>query len=171
MAAYEAIASTTLTTNTQTITFSSLPTTYKHLQLRVYARGSRTGSADVAGIRFNSNTSAVYFVHRMSGTTTATAQFFTGYTYCWLASTLASPGLSSTVSFNSCVADILDYGSTNKNKTVRAIQGVDTNGNGLVEYVDSTWINNNAITSITVFCVNDNFVSGSVFALYGLRSA
>ena len=64
---YESIATFTLGSST-TVTFSSIPSTYKHLQIRYLARSARTGAAtDDLAIRLNSDSGANYARHRLFG--------------------------------------------------------------------------------------------------------
>ena len=68
---YESIASITPTAGTINILFSSIPSTYKHLQLRCIVRGNWSGGAgpytSPAEITFNSDTGANYASHRLTG--------------------------------------------------------------------------------------------------------
>jgi hypothetical protein len=60
--AYDALASVTLDANTASITFSGIPTGYKHLQIRGIGRTNRATPADMDGllIQFNGDTGANY---------------------------------------------------------------------------------------------------------------
>jgi len=53
--AYESIATTTVSTSVSSITFSSIPATYTHLQLRWIARSDRAAAQDFVDIRLNSD--------------------------------------------------------------------------------------------------------------------
>jgi hypothetical protein len=68
------------------------------------------------------------------------------------------------------VIDILDYDSTNKNKTLRSLQGYDLNGSGVSVFHSGVWLNNtNAITSIEITDPLGNFTSLTKIALYGIK--
>jgi hypothetical protein len=73
--AYELIASSLLTANAATVTFSSIPTTYKWLKVIGQARGSTTGGAQPI-IVLNSNTSKSYTFANLyrSGTASVTTE-------------------------------------------------------------------------------------------------
>jgi hypothetical protein len=71
--------------------------------------------------------------------------------------------------FNGYVVDVLDYANTNKYKTVRALQGFDSNGDGRIYLGSNLWKNTNAVTSITLTAFSGNFVQYSHFALYGIK--
>lgn len=173
MAAFEAIAATKLTSATNTVTFLAIPQDYQHLQLRAYLRSARTGGGDTANIRLNNDSGTNYTVHRLySNRSTGAASSIASRDSAWLASNIPSPGYNSgTASFGVAICDILDYSTTTKATTLRVMQGVDVNNNGLVEFNSSLWSTTSAVTRIDVLCQVDNFVADSVFALYGLRSA
>jgi hypothetical protein len=67
------------------------------------------------------------------------------------------------------VIDILDYANTNKNTTVRTLQGRDTNGTGILALNSGAWYNTAAVTSITLAARVYNPTSISSFALYGIK--
>jgi hypothetical protein len=169
---FESIATTTLSTATASITFSSIPSTYTHLQIRAIARTTRTGSSgiDYCGIRFNSDTGTNYAYHLLYGNgTSVTAQADTS------SSSINSgnaPRDGATASiYGANVFDILDYANTNKYKTVRTLGGADTNGAGQITFSSGLWMSTSAITSITLSPESDSWKEYSQFALYGIRSA
>ena len=166
---YESIATTTLTTTAGSITFSSIPATYKHLQIRYSAQGA---GVTYGKITFNSDTSTNYYTHLLEGDgATAVAAAYAGSTFN--AIVIAPGGFSSTANiFNAGIIDILDYTSTNKNKTIRALQGYDTNGSGYIDFSSGSWsATPAAITSITITNNLGNFTQYSKFALYGIKGA
>jgi len=160
---YESIATTTLSTGATTITFSSIPATYKHLQLRTMC-ASDSGSAEQAlKVSFNSNTTTTdYYAHRLNGNG-ATAGVYT--TQDFLLGEVASTGSGYAVN----VIDILDYTNTNKYKTGRALFGIDNNGSGFVGLFSMVWMKTDAITSITLTQNTQIFRTYSSFALYGVK--
>ena len=63
---YESIATTTVGAGgSATITFSSIPSTYQHLQLRIAGSSSAVNNFRM---RFNSDTGSNYAVHQILGT-------------------------------------------------------------------------------------------------------
>ena len=162
---YESIASSTAGSGgVATITFSSIASTYKHLQVRFIAAG--TGSAYLA-MNFNSDTGANYTRHRLQGNgSSASADGTTGITEVRL---FGSPGLPVSSNFAAGVIDILDYSNTNKYKTVRNLAGVETNSTGNIELTSSVWLNTSAITSLTFSVSGGNLSQYSSFALYGIK--
>jgi hypothetical protein len=171
---YESIATVTVGSTSQSaITFSSIPSTYKHLQIRGIARNSRNddGSQSTTMTLNGDTTFTNYRSHLMYGSgTSATAESnqLAGY-YGALGFTPAANFLAN--AFSGQVIDILDYANTSKNKTVRVLWGLNSNGGS--EYVGLNsflWTNTNAVTSISIVSfATANFVQYSQFALYGIK--
>jgi hypothetical protein len=172
---YESISTTNGSGSSATITLSSIPSTYKHLQLRMIVKGTSTsgGYANTCRLNFNSDTTATnYYNHYMLGdgssATSGSSNSFTGFPFVSTGSAASANG-----AYSAHVIDILDYASTSKYKTLRALTGVDTNGNGGMVLGSMLWKNTAAISSLT-FSNTDgtyfgNFTTGSSFALYGIK--
>ena len=172
---YESIATTTLGSNTSSVTFSSIPSTYTHLQIRWIARDSGTSNNFRAiKLQFNSDTGSNYSQHILfADGSSATA-------YSAVSDDSAgTDGVAGVIpdsaklasSFAVGVWDILDYANTSKYKTARLLVGCDLNGSGRISLSSGLWMNTNAITSLTITDNNDSFVQYSQFALYGIKGA
>ena len=164
--AYESIATTTVGTAVSSVTFSGIPATYTHLQIRYIAKNSVTG--DSFSMRFNSDTASNYARHELSGFgSTANAYASTSQT----SMIIGFEGYGAGSDFGVGIIDILDYTSTSKNKAVRSLTGYDANGGGGVGLVSGLWYKTpEAITSITLNQGNSgNFKEFSQFALYGVK--
>jgi hypothetical protein len=151
------------------ITFTTIPSTYKHLQIRGIIRSTNSGTDANARLRFNSDTGSNYRFHYLGGSGSGS-----GYAGDSGATTFAYAGLSSAASstsgvFGVQVIDILDYANTSKNKTVRSLTGVDNNGSGFIELDSSLWMNTAAINNISIFFTSGNLAEYSHFALYGIK--
>ena len=168
---YESIA--TINATGSSATFSSIPSTYKHLQLRTLFQDSWVGSgASNLNITFNGDTTAAnYAFHRLFGNgSNATAQGYTSTGYVELYNSGA--GSLDVNIFGVGILDIADYASTTKNKTVRGFSGVDANQSSTAWRVSSTsglWLSTAAITSITITPAITGFSARTVFSLYGIR--
>jgi hypothetical protein len=159
--AYESIA-TSNPAGSNTLTFSSIPSTYKHLQVRIIAAAS--DGLQGGYMQFNGTTSP-YYTHYIGGNgSTASAG---GLSNNFIYSYFYGSGSSMAVS----VIDILDYTSTNKNKTTRSLVGYDNNGSGTVQLYSGLWYPATpaAVTSITFNSTGTNFQTGTQFALYGIK--
>jgi hypothetical protein len=170
---YESIATTTVGGGgTASITFSSIPSTYTHLQIRGILQSARpTFSRDEYKITINSDTGTNYSSHNIIGDGSSLgANSETSRAYILSQDTVGSNGW-----WGATIVDFLDYKNTNKNKTVRILAGLDTNGagvsgaNGAMTFSSGLWQNTSAITSITFTASTGNWNQYSQLALYGIK--
>jgi len=166
---YESIYTTTVGSGgTSTITFNSIPSTYKHLQLRIFAKDEGSGAYNSGGkIRFNSDSGSNYTNHEMYGLGSGTpsndvpsgANPWNGMNF-----------VSGSANFGVTIVDILDYASTNKYKTIRHLGGVDNNGSGAIIFESGCWLSTSAVDTIGLtFDGGQDFAQYSHFALYGMK--
>lgn len=168
---YESIQTVTLTGTQQTISFTSIPSTYKHLQLRLLARTDRPSNiaANVI-LTFNSDTVANYSHHDLTGNGSSVYANGSAST-----SNIATQRISGSTAaanvFGAIVMDILEYTNTNTYKTLRYLGGFDNNGSGEIYFGSGNWRSTTAVNRIDLQTINgtQNFVSGSKFALYGIK--
>jgi hypothetical protein len=168
------IATTTVGTATATVTFSSIPQNYEHLQVRIWG-WNNSGSDRSLAIYYNSDAGINYVNHYLQGNGTAAsagAQTGRGQTFI-LDSNSGQTGFNGDVNKASVfIIDILDYKNTNKNKTIRGLGGWDGNGTGVVGLGSSLWLSTAAISTLTFFLpYSTNIGAGSTFALYGIKRA
>ena len=162
---FDSIASANGTGSSTTITFSSIPSTYKHLQIRYSMTGVTDGSLMI--MRFNGDSGSNYGRH---------------YLYADVTSGVSAGGSASTTSIFAQsggadatqptvgIIDIHDYANTTRYKTSRSIAGKDMNGGaGWLELDSGVWMNTSAITSISIIQASFNYSTSSTFALYGIR--
>lgn len=162
---YTSIATATVDSGgASTITFSSIPQTYTHLQIRVMGKSSNAGTVfEVIGMTINGN--SLTKNHYLYGNG-ASALGGVGGTN----SVMNVSSAGHTNIFGVGVIDILDYANTNKNKTIRTLCGVDCNGSGeLVLYSNLYAVNTNAISSLSFSIPTQNLAQYSSFALYGIQ--
>jgi hypothetical protein len=149
------------------IVFSSIPATYKHLQIRAIARGSRVGALDELGMRFNGGSASIT-AHSLRSVNTdvfSSGNTAAGYSYYTaIASASETAGAFSTI-----IIDILDYSNTNKYKTFRALSGYDSNGTGRIYLSSGVQLDTAAINDVTMIPSNNNIAQYSSFALYGIK--
>lgn len=171
---YESIATQTVGAGgAASVTFSSIPQTYTHLEIRGISRTASTGTYAIFRPNGDANT-ANYTLHMMYGNGSAVTPYtsasgvFDG-AYVWYGS--ASSGMANY--FGPGVVTILDYKNTSKYKTLDCISGTDNNGAsvGYVFRASSAWLNTAAITSLTIVGQSGNLAEYSTFALYGIKSA
>lgn len=164
---YESIA--TYNTTASSITFSSIPQTYKHLQIRYIGRTNRADIDDTLELRMNGNTGSSYVGHALTGNGSTAYSGAQGLAASVFAGRLAGNSATSGV-FAAGVMDILDYTDTNKNRTVRTLSGLDNNGSGYMTLFSSLYLSTTTVTSITLYMgYGTAFSSGTQFALYGIK--
>ena len=170
---YESIATVTVGSGGQSsISFSSIPSTYKHLQIRGIARDNRAATANMMKTWANNDTSANYTDHWLYGDGASAGAYAetTGAGYMQIVRVPSSSSTSGV--FGSFVMDILDYTNTSKNKTFRTITGYDNNGSGLIYLTSGAWLSTSAINRIdfAVGAAGGTLISEySSFALYGIK--
>jgi hypothetical protein len=157
---YESIATANGTGSSTTISFTSIPLTYQHLQIRFLAF---TSAAMNINVRFNSDSAANYAYHQLVGDGASPSAAGVAN------SSVMFGGYATASQYGVGVIDLLDYANTNKNKTMRSLHGSDANGSGLVLLRSGLWQNTNAINRIDLIAGSGNFTTASSFALYGIE--
>lgn len=167
---YESIQTVAVGSGGQsTISFTSISGTYKHLQIRLIARGNNADLYDSLIFKVNSDTANNYTFHSLGGNGSTPSAGgvnpYGGFRGPEIAGATSTTGI-----FGVCVADLLDYTNTNKNKTMRMLGGVDRNGSGGISLTSGVWMSTAAITRIDITPVfGSTFVQYSSFALYGIK--
>ncbi len=158
-----------------TITFSDIPQTYKHLQLRGIAQvtlSTDPGGSGGATVRFNNDQGANYTRHYLEGDGASVFSFGQANTNNGAVERFLYRQTNNNI-YGAIVCDILDYSNSSKYKTVRNIGGFDTNAtSGVVGdvYLNSfLWMNTNSISSITLGVGTESFKQYSRFSLYGIK--
>ena len=167
--AYDSIATTTVGAGgASSITFSSIPSNYTHLQIRVLARDSRANSATNLVIQFNGDTAANYADHVLYGNSTSAVAGADVSQTSAVAIRVAGNNAASNC-FGAGVIDILDYANTSKYKTMRSLSGFEDNSSGQIWLISGLWISTSAVTSITIAPTTSPILQYSSFALYGIK--
>ncbi len=172
--AFESIATVTATGGETSFTFSSIPSTFTHLQIRGKAQLSGASGPASLQLRLNSNTGSNYAMHFLRGNGSTTyAQGNASSTRILLDAAVFSNGAGDY--FGSSIVDIHDYANTSKNKTIRYFAGCDSNQNngGQVTLGSGLFMVTDAITSIEIARDggSQTFQSGTIFSLYGIKGA
>ena len=164
--AYDALATVTVPSGgASSITFSGIPSTYTHLQIRamVINSASTTNVQMRVGNNGIDSGSSSYAAHQLNGNgSTASAGGGGPSDHMDIAYTNNS--------VSAFIIDITDYASIVKNKTLRSIGGYDNNGSGWVQYRSGLWMNSTqAITDLYFTPSGTSFAQYSTFSLYGVR--
>jgi hypothetical protein len=174
-ASYESIATVSVGSGgTTSVDFTSIPSTYTHLQIRGILRTTETGATydgNLVRMRFNNDTGTNYTMHALVGYGSGVfADAAANVAYMEFART-AINGNSASM-FAVAVTDILDYKDTNKFKTLKTLSGVELNGGGRIYLSSNLWRSTSAITDIKIYPSSSfSFVQYSQFALYGIKGA
>ncbi len=162
---YTPIVSQTLSSATNSITFSSIPSTYTDLILICSCASSLGSGSPSLGVQFNNDTSTNYSLSQLVGTgSAASSNRSTSATEGQLGNMPTASG-----AFSSIIAHFMGYSNNTTNKTVLARS---SDADNYVILRANLWRNTSAITTIRLFEGSaSNLVVGSTFTLYGIKAA
>lgn len=169
---FESIATATVGAgNTSaTITFSSIPSTYAHLQLRMFVRATQRTALLM---RFNNDSGSTnYDFHRMNADGSSVgADARINFSAIYISS--RGYGVPATTNIGSAVVvDILDYTNTNKNKVTRTLSAQELNTSlSDIEFTSGSWKNTTAINRIDFSMETGSLAEYTHIALYGIKGA
>jgi hypothetical protein len=166
--AFEQIATANGTGSSNTITFTSIPATYKHLQVRMTARSTFGNSAiENANITVNGLTSG-YSYHYLSSDGGSMNSFGQGSQAQWQYA-LAMPQNNQTSGIHAAATlEILDYANTNKFKTMRGWLGY-LAATRIIQLNSGSIQTTSAISSMSFVLPQGNWTTSSRFSLYGIK--
>jgi hypothetical protein len=167
--AFDSLGSEYLSSATATVSFSNIPQTYTHLQLRTSVRTTRNDAGtDVLTMQFNGVSTDSYTTHGLIGNgSSLTSYSYNPYPHPMYLDGMPSANATANF-FGSGIIDIFNYSNTNIKKTVRTVGGADLNGSGQIRLTSGFWDNTNAITTISFGSVG-SYVANSMFTLYGIK--
>jgi hypothetical protein len=166
--AYELISSTILGSDTSSVSFSSIPSDYKHLQIRLVARNASNTSSMI--LTLNSDTGSNYVQHDLvgNGSTVSSTANVSGEIAGIRLNNFQTSNTATASAFGAGVVDILDYTNTSKNTTVRALGGRHSGASShFIRLISGLWIDTSAVSTITLAGIT--FLTGSRFSLYGIK--
>jgi hypothetical protein len=170
---YESIQTTTVGSGgSSSISFTSIPSTYTHLQVRFLGRSSTNNGGSSVNLyyRLNNDTASNYSQHTLRGDgANAFASGAASQGAMYPGAGIADAGSTASV-FGAGVLDILDYANTNKNTTARLLNGFDRNGGGQIVLSSGAWYSTTAVNRLDL-STDGNWVEYSTFALYGIKGA
>jgi hypothetical protein len=165
--AFELIETQILTSTATIVTFSSIPQTYKHLQIRFTSRFTDSYTSSNFSFRVNGDTGSNYASHRLinqsgsifSDNLSSTSTPYLGF----------MPGGSTTANtFNGGIIDLLEYTNTNKTKTFRAF--INSQSSDRMSFGSGLWNSTSAVTSLSFREPSGlTLAIGSRFSLYGIK--
>jgi len=164
---FESIATVTVGAGgSSSVSFTSIPSTYTHLQIRCLAKDTTAGSTfQNFKMTINGNTMTRRHFLFADGASVAAGSSTTNLAIGNI------PAAGFTSIFGAVIIDILDYANTNKNKTIRSLGGTDANGSGELAFYSALYaVNTNAITNLS-FSADSNLAQYTQIALYGIKGA
>jgi hypothetical protein len=170
---YESIATTTVGGGgAASISFTSIPATYTHLQIRAMGRSSTGGFTNTGvTVRMNNDTTSNYSNHGLDSYGTGISAFGSASTSSmYIGEVVGSTGLAN--AYGVFVLDILDYANTNKYKTIRTLIGQNQNSAssvGNISLTSGSWRSTSAVDRIDL-TTGFTLAQYSSFALYGIKS-
>ena len=151
-ATYIALANTTFSTTTASISFSSIPATYRDLVLVV---DLDVPSASDIYVRFNDNGDSIYSFVQMAGDGSSASSSSNTLTFAQISNQGSGRVMA--------IANFMDYSATDKHKTF-----LSRNTNNPVRAWACRWANTAAINKITV--TGSSNMSSGTMSLYGIVS-
>lgn len=173
VAYWNPIASSVLTADTTTVTFSSIPQTYSHLCVIARCRSKESSSTIFGGMRINGNQSVVYFnVHARSGGSGASTSSGSTTGQDGMNQLFVNATASATASsFGSFEIFIPGY-TASRNMNVNAVSFGETASSTQVcqtMFGGASCLLGAAVTSISFYTINAHgWLTGSSFQLYGI---
>lgn len=153
---YTPLANITLGSSASSVTFSSIPATYRDL----IVVGDYTGSTvALVLMEFNGSASG-YTAVEMSGSSGGGVS----------SSTATNINFGAIYGSNkmTVISQIMDYSATDKHKTV--LRRGNNAQQSELNAAAGRWASTSAITSISIATTGGTFSSGSTFALYGIEA-
>lgn len=166
------LATVNATGSATSFTFTAIPGTYQHLQLRVFCRSADSGTSTitVVGFRVNGDTGTNYDYRRFYGDGGAVfSEAVVNVTYGTLGGFNVGQNAAANA-YGAGVIDFLDYSATNKIKSYRSVAGADRSTGGTAGVLSGAWRNvASPITSIEVLFFTTP-TTASTMSLYGIKA-
>ena len=173
--AYDLLETQVLTSSASSVTFTGLDTLaagYQNLQIRSTARRdlATTGNYNIE-IVLNNDTGNNYAYHYLQGNGTSVLSSNGTSTDDILILDWMPSGNDTANAFGASIIDILDFSSSSKKTTIRALAGASAGSNEIGLY-SGLYNSTNAVTEVRLEIFgSSNFVTGSRFSLYGIKGA
>lgn len=164
------ISSTTTTGSAANVTFSSIASTYKDLELHVTGRGDTVAASVNLVIQLNSDTGANYDYEQLTRNGAAGTADTSGVAQTSMVVGILTAASVAAGPVGSSIITLLNYAGTTFNKGVAhhgfVKVGTTTAGQNMT-VGGGEWRSTAAITAVKVFPSAGNFVDGTVVSLYG----
>jgi hypothetical protein len=165
-ASFELISTTIMSSTATSVTIGSIPSTYKHLQVRFVAFGENGWPMIM---KVNGSGSSIYSDHYLAGGGASVASGTisgASATQVYVFGRWAAFNGGTTIPVTGII-DILDYANTNKYKTINALSGTNNSSSEIGLY-SAFWQSNTAINSITLTPIGNMYAPTRV-SVYGVK--
>jgi hypothetical protein len=163
---YTPIATTTLVSATNTVSFTSISGSYTDI-VAICSVKATTGSNEVLRAQVNGDTGSNYSYTYVQAVSAGAQSARASNTTLILAQGGNQAIVETASTFAAYTVQFMNYSNTTTNKTILS-RGAGTNQAGASV---SLWRNTAAINSIRFFIAAGNFDTGSTFTLYGIAAA
>lgn len=179
--AFESIATATVTSaGASSVSFSNIPSTYTHLQIRGISKENETNDypTGFAPFRIIINNSYATSGHGMYSNLAGTNALAYGYPSSQgngvkVYGSYIPTGGNYANMYSASIIDFIDYANTSKNKTIRYFCGSNSNtlgpNNRAVAVGSGAWYSTSAITDIRIENTFIGFAVGATWSLYGIK--
>lgn len=172
---YDQLATTTLSSNQASVSFTSISSAYTDLFLVLSYRDTRTQTYSYPALRFNNDSGSNYSALSLGGSTNAISST-SANNQTWLNIGEGTGASSGTGQYSPIHIHIFNYANTTTNTTVLfRSQNVNSGaGGGNTVAGARQWRNTNAINRIDVIPDTGggtNIASGTVITLFGIKAA
>lgn len=176
---FELIDKTVLGSDAAAIDFSSVTQAYEHLQVRIVGKSTYTGGvSDDFRISFNRSGTIGSWDQQGINTLYTTLQIvevFSTYDACWISRLAASSGGVAAGQRGIGIVTISDYANTSKRASIQ-FQGGNTeaaqnNQSKQTSWGGASWSETTAISEIRIRSGSASLKSGTIVALYGMKSS
>jgi hypothetical protein len=174
---WESIATQTITNTgataasnvTNTISFTSIPSTYKHLRIECLMKDTWSNSGfGEAYLYFNSisgDTSAHHWT-TITNTSASSSYLFNRSDGIFFG---VEPRNQDANAFGAAIVDIYEYTDTGKAKVVKTLAGAEWGASAALQLQSGVALNTTTISSILIYPNGMGFQYRSTFALYGMK--
>ena len=175
---WESISTQTITNSSatagsnvsNTISFTNIPSTYKHLRIQCIMKDTWSASGfGEAYMYFNNVVTGNPYAHHwtsISGTTSTSSYLTSRNDGIFFG---VEPRNQDNNAFGTATVEIYDYANTNKAKIIKGVAGAEWGANANVQILSGMSNNTAAINSIQIGPNGYGFQYRSTFALYGMK--
>jgi hypothetical protein len=169
------IAGQTLSGASNPVSFTNIPSTFTHLQLRYFARSNNASAySNIYMCVNNDTTNNHYAFHSLTGNGASATSSGSNTNNNNVTIPVSIPAATATTGINGVgIIDILDYSNANKLKTVKGLFGYDANGSGNVGLISGFdfFLATSSLISQIDFYFDGSAIAGSRFDLYGIQTS